>query len=234
MPTEPSAQLPLALGGRPAPRLQDFVDPPPGALDVLHAVATDPGADWVYVQGAAGLGKSHLLLATVALARQHGLSSVYLPVRKAAGQLDQALQLPELPTVAALDDVDAVAGSAVAERALFDFHNRMRDAGGTLVYAAAAAPAALPLGLPDLASRLGQCTRVVLAPLDDAGRARLLHLQARARGWTLDAAAVQWMLKHCPRDAASLLAALERLDRASLAAQRRITLPFLRTVLAER
>ena len=47
----------------------------------------------------------------------------------------------------------------------------------------------------------------------------------------LEDAALDWLLVHAGRDLAGLAALLERLDRASLAAQRRITVPFLRQVL---
>ena len=115
--------------------------------------------------------------------------------------------------------------------ALFDFHNRARAAGAALLYAADLAPDALALVLPDLRSRLAQCTRIVLAPLDDAGRRRVLRERAQRRGLVLEDAALEWLLRRVGRDLAGLTALLDRLDRASLAAQRRVTVPFLRQVL---
>ena len=85
--------------------------------------------------------------------------------------------------------------------------------------------------LPDLRSRLAQCTRLVLERLDDAGRGEVLRLRARRRGLQVDAAAIDWLLRHQGRDLSGLTALLDRLDRASLAAQRRITVPFLRAQL---
>ena len=99
------------------------------------------------------------------------------------------------------------------------------------VGAARAAPDALGLGLPDLRSRLSQCSRIGLQPLDDEGRREVLRQRARRRGWVLEEAALDWLLKRVERDLAGLTALLDRLDRASLAAQRRITVPFLRQVL---
>jgi DnaA family protein len=100
-----------------------------------------------------------------------------------------------------------------------------------VLYTAEAAPDALSLTLPDLRSRLGQCTRVVLVPLDDDGRRRVLRERAQRRGLVLEDAALDWLLRRVGRDLAGLTALLDRLDRASLAAQRRITVPFLRQVL---
>jgi DnaA family protein len=89
----------------------------------------------------------------------------------------------------------------------------------------------LPLVLPDLRSRLAQCARVVLMPLDDEGRRRVLRERAQRRGLVLEDAALEWLLRRVGRDLGGLTALLDRLDRASLAAQRRVTVPFLREVL---
>ncbi len=132
----------------------------------------------------------------------------------------------------ALGGLDAIAGNRDDEVALFDFHNRARGAGLAVLYAAQASLDALPLGLPDLRSRLAQCTRIILSPLDDEGRLTVLRERAHRRGLSLDEAALDWLLRRVGRDLAGLTALLDQLDRASLAAQRRITVPFLRKVLA--
>jgi DnaA family protein len=67
--------------------------------------------------------------------------------------------------------------------------------------------------------------------LDDAGRTELLRQRAAARGLDFDDAALEWLLRRASRDLGSLTAIFERLDHASLAAQRRLTVPFLRQVL---
>ena len=70
-----------------------------------------------------------------------------------------------------------------------------------------------------------------LKPLDDSGREALLRDRSAARGLELPAEVSRWLLNHLPRDTGSLLAALEQLDRASLSAKRRLTLPFVQAVL---
>ena len=127
-----------------------------------------------------------------------------------------------------LDGVEAIAGNASDEVALFHFHNAARAAGARLVYAASAMPAALPLGLPDLRSRLEQCTRIALEPLDEPGRREVLRQRAARRGLELDDAVLDYLLRRVGRDLGTLTALLDRLDQASLAAQRRLTIPFLK------
>ena len=76
-----------------------------------------------------------------------------------------------------------------------------------------------------------QLTRIVLQPADDATRARILRLRAERRGILFDEAAIDWLLKRVGRDLGSLTRLFEMLDRESLAAQRRLTVPFLRQLL---
>lgn len=227
------AQLPLALRFPPDQRLSTFVGAAEGSLEHVEAVARGDAADWLFVSGPPSSGKSHLLLAACACAQEAGRRPAYLPLSAAAGRVAEALQAFEGLDLVALDDVDAIAGVRDDEVALFDFHNRARTAGGSVVYAATARPDHVPLGLPDLRSRLGQCTALPLSPLGDEGRREVLRQRARRRGLLVDEPALDWLLRRVGRDLASLTQLFDRLDRAALVAQRRLTVPFLREVLGE-
>jgi DnaA family protein len=228
----PAPQLPLALRYPPDQRLDAFVAPPEGALAQVRALAEREGADWLFIAGPAGVGKTHLALAACAAAEAAGRNAVYLPLRSAAGRLRDALEAFDAHALVALDGVDAIAGDRDDEIALFDFHNRARSAGASVLYTAQAQPDALDLSLPDLRSRLQQCARIVLSPLDDDGRRAVLRDRAQRRGLVLDDASIDWLLRRKGRDLATLTGLLDVLDRASLAAQRRITVPFLKEILA--
>lgn len=229
--TELVPQLPLALRAPPDQRLSRYVGAPAGLLEGLRALAVGSAAAGLYLHGAHATGKTHLLLATCAEAEAAGVHAAYLTLRGLRGRVRAAVDGLERAGLVAVDDVDAIAGSRDDEVALFDLHNRLHDAGRGVLYAADAAPDALSLALPDLRSRLAQCARWALPVLDDAGRAELLRQRAAARGLDFDEAALEWLLRRCSRDLGSLTAIFERLDRASLAAQRRLTVPFLRQVL---
>ncbi|MEG3191794.1 DnaA regulatory inactivator Hda [Lysobacter sp. D1-1-M9] len=224
-------QLPLALRYPPDQRLDTFVGAPAGALAQLRALAAQPGGDWQYLSGPAGVGKTHLLLATCAATEAAGRRAAYLPLATAAGRLREALEALEGNDLLALDDLDAIAGHRDDEVALFDTHNRARAIGTTVMYAACDHPDRLALVLPDLRSRLAQCARLTLAPLDENGRREVLRQRAQRRGLVLEEAALDWLLRRVGRDLAGLTALLDQLDRASLAAQRRLTVPFLRKTL---
>src|SRR6185312_1231196 len=101
----------------------------------------------------------------------------------------------------------------------------------TLLFSATAAPTQIGIALPDLVSRLSACAQARLIPLDDAARRDWLRARAQVRGLTLDDSVLDWLFAHHARDLSSLADLLERMDRAALAAQRRVTVPFLRGLL---
>jgi DnaA family protein len=225
-----SPQIPLPLKFPPDRQFSDFH----GHADVrqaVEAVARGQRDDWLYLSGPAGSGKSHLLLAACAEARRMGSPANYLPLASVAGRLAQMLEGQASSGLICLDGIEATAGHRDDEVALFHFHNAIRQRGGRVIYAANAMPAALPLVLPDLVSRLEQCTRLALQSPDEATRREILRERASRRGLELDEAVMDFLFKRVGRDLGSLTALLERLDRASLATQRRITIPFVRSVL---
>lgn len=223
-------QLPLALRFPADQRFPGFVGAPL-AVARLQAFASGAQRDWILLSGPAASGKSHLLLATAAAASEQGRRVVYLPLHHARGCLGELLAGQEQVDLVALDGLEAIAGARDDEVALFDFHNRARAADCSVLYAARDVPANLGLGLPDLRSRLAQCLYLGLELLDEDGRREVLRRRAAARGLVLDEAVLDYLFRRVGRDLGSLTALLERLDRASLAAQRRITVPFLRGLI---
>jgi len=230
MPTLSTPQLPLRLRCPPDQRFETFVGAD-HATALLTALAAGSGPSAVYLAGAPGTGKTHLLLAASAHALELGQQVAYLPLASAAGRLEQALDALERADLIALDGLDSVIGQREDEIALFHLHNRLHDAGRRVCYSASDIPDAWPAMLPDLRSRLNQCTRIPLDTLDDAGRGEVLRRRAMRRGLQIDPAAIDWMLRRLDRDLINLTELIDHLDRASLAEQRRVTVPFLRRML---
>ena len=226
-------QFPLDLRWPPHQRLDAFW---PGAnvpaLQGVSDAALSAGA-WLYLHGASGTGKSHLLIAACRAALEAGRAARYVSLAQRAAQRSDAIGGIEPDGLLAIDDVQAIAGDRDAERALFDLYNRAKTAQARMLFAAKASPAEIGLTLPDLVSRLSMCTQYALRPLDDAGRRAMLRVLAGRLGLRLDDEVLDWWFARQPRDPASLVALLQRVDRASLAAQRRITIPFLRELLNE-
>jgi DnaA-homolog protein len=183
----------------------------------------------LFLWGESGSGKSHLLQAVCRAAQIRGQVPVYVPL----GSVEitpAVLEDAEQTFLVCLDDVQAIARQRDWEIALFALYERARASGTRLVAAATAAPASLGLAMPDLATRFGWGTVYQLHALDDAGKLEALCLRAANQGFELSIEVARYILSRYPRDLHTLFALLERLDRAALASQRRVTVPFIQSL----
>ncbi len=195
-------------------------------------MAADGDERQAWLAGAAGLGKTHLLQAACHEAAAHGLRPAYLPLDAADTLRPDMLEGLEALDLVCLDGIDTVAGEDDWEAGLFGLINAARNAHTRLVFCGRRTPAHIGVRLPDLASRLAWGPVLQLAPLDDAQKRAALMARARELGLELPAAAADYLGRHFGRDLAGQLARLEELDRASLAAGRRLTVPFIKQVLS--
>lgn len=185
----------------------------------------------IMLWGVTGCGRSHLLQAAChQLAEQGGLA-MYFPLAELRAYGPALLEGTDSLDLLCLDQVDAIAGDPEWEEALFHLYNRMRDQGGRLLLAAAAPPRQLRLTLPDLASRLGWGLVFQLQALNDSDKQAALQLRAERRGLQLSDDAVRYLFSRAGRSMGELFALLEQLDQASLQAQRRLTVPFIKQAL---
>lgn len=223
------AQLPLALALADHASFDTFVGGS-NAAAVEHLCSLARGrADTVWLWGAEGGGKTHLLQATCREATAAGRRAMYVALPADSPEILSDLERID---VLAVDDVHTVAGDLAWERALFVILNAFLSRSGALLLGSAAPASQCGFHLADLASRGAGAVTYRLAPLDDAERATALRIHAAARGLTLDAAAADFLLARVARDMAALTGWLARLDRASLSAQRRLTIPFIRELMA--
>jgi DnaA-homolog protein len=186
----------------------------------------------VWLFGPPGSGKSHLLQAGCALAGAEGRTAAYLPLAALGPEGPALLDGLEQLDLVALDDLEAVPGNAGWERALFTFYNGLAEHGGRLALASTGAPAAIDFRLPDLASRLAASEVHRLQPLSEFEQAEALRRRAGHRGLELPEETLGFLTRRAPRDFATLCRMLDELDTESLAAQRRLTIPFVRDWLA--
>ncbi len=225
-------QLPLGLSLREGARFESYFPGQNGEpFRNLQLAAEGKGESLLYIAAAGGLGKTHLLQAACHHASRCQRSAAYLPMQQLPELTPAVFDGLEQMALVCLDDIHAVAGNAPWERALFDLFNRLRDSGSTLLVSAEKRPDRCGFGLADLVSRLGWGVTYVLKPLDDADVQQALTGRAAARGLELPEETAQFLLRRFPRDQASLFALFDTLDAASLVEQRRLTIPFVKSVL---
>jgi DnaA family protein len=226
-------QLPLGLELRDSARFDGFfAGPNREAVDSLRLVAAGQGESLVYLAGPAGMGKTHLLQAACHHAAGNRRASTYLPMQQLFELAPAVLEGMEQMDLVCLDDVQLMAGDEAWEHGLFNLFNRLREAGGSLLVAGEQRPGLTGFCLPDLVSRLGWGVTYVLRPLDDADMLAALSCRAAGRGLELPEETASFLLKRIPRDPASVFNLLDRLDEASMIEQRRLTIPFVKSVLA--
>lgn len=202
------------------------------AVTALRQVSEGLNAGPLWICGAPGVGKSHLLQAACRARSERGGSAMYVPLARFAEFAPAILEGCESVDMLAIDDVDSVAGDERWESALFAAINGFLLNGAPLVLAAAVLPRDVGFKLPDLSSRAGAHVVYRIPTLSDEGLAVLVAQRARERGLQFDASAIRYLLRRVPRDMRVLEEWLARLDRASLAAQRRVTVALIRSILA--
>ncbi|WP_425403945.1 HdaA/DnaA family protein [Hwanghaeella sp.] len=215
-------QFPLALEFLPALGRADFLIAP---CNQAAAALVDAWPDWpgphALVYGPAACGKTHLLTAW----REKSGASLLDPATLSVDGLDRVLE-SGVPAWA-LDGLEGVTD----ERLLFHLLNSVRERGGHLLMTARAAPARLPYALPDLTSRLAAATAVAIEPPDDDLLAGLLIKLFMDRRLAVDPDVVAYILPRIERSFAAIHEAVTALDRAGLAAKRRVTVALVRQVL---
>jgi len=225
-------QLPLGITLKPGVNFEHFI---PGsniqALASIQSCLLKHENPFIFLWGGISTGKSHLLQAACHQADTLGLQVAYIPLLQLHSFSAAMLEGLDQFDLICLDDVEQVAGLKEWEQALFNLFNNLRARNARLLVTANCSPTALKFNLPDLISRLSWGLNYRLHPLSENETVEALLKAAVERGLKMPEETARYLLKHCPRDMGSLLDILDQLDRASLAAQRRLTIPFVRSQL---
>lgn len=225
-------QLPLAIQLNDEATLDDFNWGENQLLQqhINHLLQHPNDMHLLYIWGPPGCGKSHLLQAFCQAA--HLSEAIYLPLRMLKEFEPQILDGLDGHALICIDDIDAIAGQADWEEALFHLYNKIRDqAHSGLIISNNAAPANTTIHLPDLKSRLSWGLVIQLEELNDEDKIATLQRHAEKRGFELPTGVAQFLINRCARNMHDLHLLLNQLDETSLAAQRKITIPFVKQAI---
>lgn len=226
-------QLPLELQLRDDATFDNFYVADNGLLINCLQQQLAGGERFIYVYGGQGSGRSHLLQAACHQADSAGLTSVYLPLAELQEyQPAELMEGLEQLSLVCIDDVDAVLGQAEWEQQLFHLFNRLKDQQVCLLVSGTTSVRELPVQLADLSSRLSWGMLFHIASFNDAQHLAFIQFKAQRRGLVLSEDVAQFIFHRCQRDTQALLKVLDTLDQASLEQKRRLTVPFVKSIMA--
>ena len=187
----------------------------------------------LYIWGEPGMGKSHLLQASCNLAAKNQRTVCYLTQDEILDQPTDIFDGLEQIELVCLDDIETWLVDATWEIALFDLINRMRENSSCLMLASSRSPDEDFVKLPDLRSRLAWGPVFHLQDISDKEKYQALSYRARQNGLELPENVADYLMKRYPRDMFGLFERLSVLDKASMAMQRRLTIPLVKSVFSD-
>ena len=196
-------------------------------FDSLQTLFDKEGFNVFYIWSASAAGRTHLLHAS----SQNKLAS-YIPLKQHVLLVPEILQGLDNYDLVCLDDIDAIAGHRDWEEAIFDLFNRLTEKNvSKLLITSSAPPKQIPFMLPDLVSRLTWGQVYQLKELSDEDKLKALQLRAKLSGFELSTEVGLFLLKRVNRDMRTLFSLMEEFEVATLAQQRKLTIPFIKHIL---
>jgi DnaA family protein len=200
------------------------------AVGLARQTALGEGEKQLYFWGESGLGKSHLLQASCNLAAKNQQTVCYLTQREIINQSADMFDGLEQLELICLDEIEKWLCTAAWENALFDLINRVREKNNRLIMASSYPPDEVFVKLPDLRSRLSWGPVFQLQDLSDKEKYQALRFRARQSGLELPENVADYLMQRYPRDMFALFERLAMLDKASMAMQRKLTIPLIKSV----
>jgi DnaA family protein len=201
--------------------------------ELLSLINASRSKSVIFIWGEKGSGKTHLLEACCNLALDKSRKAIYLNLQSAHNDIDSlriTLDSLRSDTLLCVDNLDAVSSSHDALESLFVAYEKIIPNGGSMVVSASVPLNKLELRLKDLESRLSLGGIYQIFPLNDEDKRVALQQRAKSRGFALDDAVVDFILAHHSRDTGALFSLLDKLDNASLRSQRKVTIPFIKSL----
>ena len=183
-----------------------------------------------YLWGDRGVGKSHLLQAAAALAKDEHVSALYIDGASHDIHSADLIVAVESCGWLCVDNIDAMISTPEWQEAVFHVFNSLKDRQAKILVSAEVSPRQLTIELEDLRSRLAWGEVYQVHSLSDHDKVRVLQFRANLRGLKLSDEVASYLLNRMPRNMSDLFQVLVTLDEASMAAQRAITIPFVKSV----
>lgn len=183
--------------------------------------------------GGVDSGKTHLLNACALFARNHSSDfHLYDAVQLVDCDSSHFDEFDSQNIILAIDNLDAICGKRDWEEVFYRLINACRDKTMRLIFSLSQKPGDLSCELADLQSRLSWGLLLELPKPGEAEIENIVKLRARLLGIQLSSEVTRYLLTHYSRQLSRQIEILRMLDNASLSAQKKITIPLVKQVLA--
>jgi len=186
--------------------------------------------NFLFIWGAAQVGKSHLAQAICAEYSEKNLTTAYFPLDNSA-LVPDVLQGFEFADIVCLDSFHCIAEDLEWQQAVFNLFNDLKNEKHQLIIFCQQSPFNILLQLADLKSRLNSMEVYKLESLNENQRIDFLMSTANYRGLDISSEIAQFILARTSRDVKNLIELVDRLDVQSITQQRKVTVPFVKKVL---
>jgi len=195
-------------------------------LKFITEIYVDKTSAEIYIYGASGLGKTHLLQGAALKALSEQKSAMYIDCFNPLPE--HVLESIERLNWISIDNIDVINNNQ--QDLFFDLYNRAKQAKVTMLISGSGLPSELGV-MKDLKTRLGLAAIFQLEELDDELTMSVLNNQMIDRNLSIDSKVYEYLFKYYSRDVKILLSAMDELDKASLQAKQSITIPFVKNIL---
>ena len=217
-------QLLLHFDHRVADGREDYLVTPSNQTAVAMV---DRWPDWpdqvIALSGPAGCGKTHLSHVWCEKAKAISIEASEL----GDANIGDLLQRPAI----VVENMHGL--NTTGEAALFHLINGLREQGAFLLLTGIGLPGYWPAQLPDLSSRIKALHFVEIAPPDDGLLGAVLLKLFDDRQLSVSHEIVAYLTPRIERSTDAARTIVAAIDEAAMVQKRRITLPFVRDVLAE-
>ena len=204
-----------------------YLGPNKSVVDSLR----DEKNQLIWLAGLEGFGKTHLLHAFLNSHEHENKKVLYLPMSESQDFTPDILDNLAQYDLVAIDDIENIIGYMTWEEQLLKFYEDSYSTRNKILITANDTPKGLNFLLPDLSSRFNLALIERLRPMNEDEMIKAILIHSKARGFDLPEDSAKYLINRVPRDVSVLIDMIKLLDYESLSMQRKLTIPFIKTVL---
>lgn len=195
-------------------------------LRSINQLFLDEKSSEVFIYGASGQGKTHILQGAVLKALEMDKNAVYIDCSESFPE--HILDLVDQIDFISFDNVHLI--SSENQEVFFDLYNRARQTQIFILVSGDSLPSDLEV-MKDIKTRLSLAAVYKLEELNDELIMSVIDSQMSQRNLSVNSNVYEYLFKNYSRDLKLLLSTLNDLDKASLQSKKPISIPFVKKFL---